>query len=84
MNLKLKLIALSLLSSVVLYASPEKVLTDTLGATYVAQSPAEILRGVNNQPYVIESVVVARGAKLVALVYMDRSEEHTSELQSLY
>lgn len=45
MNLKLKLIALSLLSSVVLYASPEKVLTDTLGATYVAQSPAEILRG---------------------------------------
>ena len=26
----------------------------------------------NNQPYVIESVVVDRGAKLVALVYMDK------------
>ena len=34
-------------------------------------SPEEIEAVVNNQPYVIESVVVARGTKLVALVYMD-------------
>ena len=33
--------------------------------------PEEIEAVVNNQPYVIESVVVARGARLVALVYMD-------------
>lgn len=33
--------------------------------------PEEIEAVVNNQPYVIESVVVDRGAKLVALVYMD-------------
>ena len=33
--------------------------------------PEEMEAVVNNQPYVIESVVVARGAKLVALVYMD-------------
>ena len=33
--------------------------------------PEEMEAVVNNQPYVIESVVVSRGAKLVALVYMD-------------
>ena len=33
--------------------------------------PEEIEAVVNNQPYVVESVVVARGARLVALVYMD-------------
>ena len=33
--------------------------------------PEEIEAVVNNQPYVIESVVVDRGAKLVALVYLD-------------
>ena len=34
--------------------------------------PEEIEAALNNQPYVIESVVVDRGAKLVALVYMDK------------
>jgi long-chain acyl-CoA synthetase len=33
--------------------------------------PEEMEAVVNNQPYVIESVVVDRAAKLVALVYMD-------------
>ena len=33
--------------------------------------PEEIEAVVNNQPYVIESVVVNRGAKLVALIYLD-------------
>ena len=33
--------------------------------------PEEIEAVVNNQPYVIESVVVNRGAKLVALIYFD-------------
>ncbi|MGM9787084.1 MAG: AMP-binding protein [Candidatus Cryptobacteroides sp.] len=33
--------------------------------------PEEIEAVVNNQPYVVESVVVDRGAKLVALVYLD-------------
>ena len=33
--------------------------------------PEEIEAVVNNQPYVIESVVIDRGAKLVALVYAD-------------
>ena len=33
--------------------------------------PEEIEAVVNNQPYVIESVVVDRGTKLVALVYLD-------------
>ena len=33
--------------------------------------PEEIEAVVNNQPYVIESVVVDRGARLAALVYMD-------------
>ena len=40
--------------------------------------PEEIEAAVNNQPYVIESVVVNRGARLVALVYMD-SEKAKSE-----
>ncbi len=33
--------------------------------------PEEIEAVVNNQPYVIESLVINRGAKLVALIYMD-------------
>ena len=33
--------------------------------------PEEIEAAVNNQPYVVESVVVDRGARLVALIYMD-------------
>ena len=33
--------------------------------------PEEVEAVVNNQPYVIESVVVDRGARLVALIYMD-------------
>ena len=33
--------------------------------------PEEIEAAVNNQPYVIESVVIDRGARLVALVYTD-------------
>jgi long-chain acyl-CoA synthetase len=33
--------------------------------------PEEIEAVVNNQPYVIESVVISRGVKIVALVYMD-------------
>lgn len=33
--------------------------------------PEEIEAVVNNQPYVVESVVVDRGARLVALVYLD-------------
>ena len=40
--------------------------------------PEEIEAAVNNQPYVIESVVVDRGARLVALVYTD-SEKMKSE-----
>ena len=40
--------------------------------------PEEIEAVVNNQPYVIESVVVSRGVKLVALVYAD-SEKLASE-----
>ena len=40
--------------------------------------PEEIEAAVNNQPYVIESVVVDRGARLVALVYMD-SEKAKAE-----
>jgi long-chain acyl-CoA synthetase len=40
--------------------------------------PEEIEAVVNNQPYVIESVVVDRGTKLVALIYMD-SEKAKSE-----
>ena len=33
--------------------------------------PEEIEAVVNNQPYVIESVVISRGPRIVALVYMD-------------
>ena len=33
--------------------------------------PEEIEAVINNQPYVVESVVVDRGASLVALVYVD-------------
>ncbi len=40
--------------------------------------PEEIEAVVNNQPYVIESVVVDRGARLVALIYMD-SEKAKAE-----
>ena len=40
--------------------------------------PEEIEAEVNNQPYVVESVVVDRGTKLVALVYMD-AEKAKSE-----
>ena len=40
--------------------------------------PEEIEAVVNNQPYVIESVVVNRGAKLVALIYFD-AEKITAE-----
>ena len=36
--------------------------------------PEEVEAVVNNQPYVVESVVVDRGAKLVALVYMDKDK----------
>ena len=38
----------------------------------------EIEAAVNNQPYVIESVVIDRGARLVALVYTD-SEKMKAE-----
>ena len=45
--------------------------------------PEEIEAEVNNQPYVVESVVVDRGAKLVALVYADmdkmKEEGHDAE-----
>ncbi len=34
--------------------------------------PEELEALVNSQPYVIESVVVGRGTKLVALVYLDQ------------
>ena len=40
--------------------------------------PEEIEAVVNNQPYVVESVVVSRGARLVALVYID-AEKAKSE-----
>ena len=40
--------------------------------------PEEIEAVVNNQPYVIESVVVDRGARLVALIYLD-AEKAKSE-----
>ena len=39
--------------------------------------PEEIEAVVNNQPYVIESVVVDRGARLIALVYMDAEKAKT-------
>ena len=40
--------------------------------------PEEIEAVINNQPYVIESVVVDRGTRLVALIYMD-AEKAKSE-----
>ena len=40
--------------------------------------PEEIEAAVNNQPYVIESVVIDRGARLVALVFTD-SEKMKAE-----
>ena len=40
--------------------------------------PEEIEAVINNQPYVIESVVVSRGVKLVGLVYAD-SEKLAAE-----
>ena len=40
--------------------------------------PEEIEAIVNNQPYVIESVVISRGARLVALIYAD-SEKLAAE-----
>ena len=40
--------------------------------------PEEIEAVVNNQPYVVESVVIDRGARLVALIYMD-AEKAKSE-----
>ena len=36
--------------------------------------PEEIEAVVNNQPYVVESVVVDRGVRLVALVYLDKEK----------
>ena len=36
--------------------------------------PEEIEAAVNNQPYVVESVVVDRASKLVALVYLDQKQ----------
>ena len=39
--------------------------------------PEEIEAVVNNQPYVIESVVIARGASLVGLVYLDSDKIKT-------
>ena len=39
--------------------------------------PEEIEAEVNNQPYVIESVVIDRGARLVALVYTDNDKMKT-------
>lgn len=42
--------------------------------------PEEIEAVVNNQQYVIESVVVDRGAKLVALVYLDQDKLRNDSL----
>ncbi len=42
--------------------------------------PEEIEAVVNNQPYVIESVVVARGTRLVALVYVDTKKAEEEEV----
>ena len=39
--------------------------------------PEEIEAVVNNQPYVIESVVISRGPRIVALVYMDSEKIKT-------
>ena len=42
--------------------------------------PEEIEAVVNNQPYVIESVVISRGPRLVALVYMDSEKIKAEEV----
>ncbi len=46
--------------------------------------PEEIEAVVNNQPYVIESVVINRGARLVALIYMDtkKAGEEGTDLEA--
>ena len=41
--------------------------------------PEEIEAVVNNQPYVVESVVINRGAKIVALVYLDKDAMKAAE-----
>ena len=43
--------------------------------------PEEIEATVNNQPYVIESVVVDRGTKLVALVYLDAEKAKAESIE---
>ena len=45
--------------------------------------PEEIEAVVNNQPYVVEAVVVNRGARLVALVYLDaaRAKEEGTDIE---
>ncbi len=45
--------------------------------------PEEIEAVVNNQPYVIESVVVGRGASLAALVYMDKDKTKADGIDQL-
>ena len=53
--------------------------------------PEEVEAIVNNQPYVLESVVVDRGGKLVALVFLDEQQiakdlldaEHISDIPEL-
>ena len=42
--------------------------------------PEEIEAVVNNQPYVVESVVINRGAKIVALTYFDKDAMKTAEV----
>ena len=44
--------------------------------------PEEIEAVVNNQPYVAESVVVDRGGKIVALVYLDDNQIKDNKLDS--
>ena len=45
--------------------------------------PEEIEAVVNNQPYVIESVVIARETKIVALVYMDTDKMKSEGVDEL-
>lgn len=44
--------------------------------------PEEIEALVNNQPYVVESVVVDRGSRLVALVYLDKDRLEAAGIPS--
>lgn len=44
--------------------------------------PEEIEAAVNNQPYVVESVVVDRASKLVALVYLDQKQVEADGLDA--